>query len=97
MPSNVLAIVLVAELWSVIFWCHAGFYAYKAKKKLILAEERENMIFGNFGGTYHVCTEKRDICIREGCNHQRVFPVLVIVICYLKSCQEINKLVNIGI
>jgi len=50
MPSNVLSILLVAELWSVIFWYHAGFYAYKAKKKLIMDEERDSMIFEKFGG-----------------------------------------------
>jgi len=33
MLSNLLSILLVAELWSVMFWYHAGFYAYQAKKK----------------------------------------------------------------
>jgi hypothetical protein len=60
----------MAEVWSVIFWYHAGFYVYKAKKKLIMAEERDNMIFGMFGGIYHVCSEKRDICITDGCYNQ---------------------------
>jgi hypothetical protein len=40
------------------FWYHADFYVYKAKKKLTMAEERDNMIFGKFGGIYYVCTEK---------------------------------------
>lgn len=57
MPSNLLSILLVAELWSVIFWYHSGFYAYQAKKKLIMSEEMDNMIFGKFGGAYHVCTK----------------------------------------
>lgn len=57
MPSNSLSLLLVAELWSVIFSYHASFYAYQTKKKLIMAEERDNMIFGKFGGAYHVCTK----------------------------------------
>lgn len=62
-----------------------------------MAEERDNMIFGMFGGIYHVCSEKRDICITDGCYNQWVFPVLVIVTYYLKNRQEMNKFVNIGV
>ena len=32
------------------FWYHADFYVYNAKKKLTMAEERDNTIFGKFGG-----------------------------------------------
>jgi hypothetical protein len=49
-----------------------------------MAEERNNMIFGKFDGTYHVCTQKRDIYITKLC-----------LIDYLKNRQEVIKIVKI--
>jgi hypothetical protein len=42
-----------------MFWYHAGVCAYRLKKKLIMDEDRDSMIFGKFGGAYHVrvCTK----------------------------------------
>jgi hypothetical protein len=81
--SDAFTVLLVTELWSVIVWYNAGFYAYEAKN-LIIAEERNNMIFGKFDGTYHICTQKRDVYITKLC-----------LIDYLKNRQEVIELVKI--